>query len=445
MQRVLNQFQPDAVEIETRSVPGGARWTLYTVGLLLVAAIAWSWWAKVDLIVMAPGKVVSLAPATVIQGASGAPIKSMVARFGQIVRPGDTLATLDPTFSEADVRQLTKKIDGFKAEIARLDAERDSVPFSVAGHEQDPDWSRQLQAWRDRQKEFLAKQEEFASEKAKVESQAASNEIELKNQEKRRKAIQELYDTTFDLHAKGHKPYFDLLNAQVTLDEQKAKIDAAINKRDEFTAELEVIAKRRAAYEAGWRAEVAGKLLTAYTEMNSLTEDLNKALRSQEYTTIPVPASDEWKEFYVLEVAERSLGSVIQQGEALFRLAPLGAPLEIEMEIPSRDVGRTRVGDEVNIKLTAYPYQKHGYLQGKITTISEGTAEREAQPGMPPVTFYRARVSINPSPVLEQVPEDFRLIPDMVAECEIKVGRRRVMEFFLYPIWRAFDSSIREP
>ncbi len=445
MQRVLNEFQPDAVEIETRSVAGGARWTLYTVGLLLIAAIAWSWWAKVDVIVMAPGKVVSLAPATVIQGASGAPIKSMIARFGQIVRPGDTLATLDPTFSEADVRQLTNKIDGFKAAIARLEAERAGLAFSVDGHAEDPEWQRQLQAWQDRQQEFLSKQEEFASEKRKVDSQDKSNEIELENSRNRREALTEIYETTKKLYGKGSKSDLDLLNARFSLEQENTKIGTGENKRNEFKAEHEVITRRRDAFEAGWRAEVAGKLLAAYTEMNSLTEDLNKAQRSREYTTIPVPPSDEWQEFYVLEVAERSLGSVIQQGEALFRLVPLNAPLEIEMEIPSRDVGRTRVGDKVNIKLAAYPYQKHGSLTGRITTISEGTAERESQPGLPPVTYYRARVSIENPNALENVPADFRLIPDMVAECEIIGVKRRVMEFFLYPIWRAFDISIRDP
>ena len=57
--RTLVEFQPDAVEIEQRSVPGGARWTLYTVIGLLISTVVWSCWAQVDKIVTAPGKLIT--------------------------------------------------------------------------------------------------------------------------------------------------------------------------------------------------------------------------------------------------------------------------------------------------------------------------------------------------------------------------------------------------
>ena len=39
---LLNEFQSDAVEIEKRSVPFGARLTLYTVAGLLLAFVLWA-------------------------------------------------------------------------------------------------------------------------------------------------------------------------------------------------------------------------------------------------------------------------------------------------------------------------------------------------------------------------------------------------------------------
>ena len=63
---LLNEFQSDAVEIEKRSVPGGARWTLYTVVGLLTAFIIWANWAQVDRIVTANGKLITTESAVVI-------------------------------------------------------------------------------------------------------------------------------------------------------------------------------------------------------------------------------------------------------------------------------------------------------------------------------------------------------------------------------------------
>jgi len=64
--RLLTEFQPDAVEIETRSVPFGAPLTLYTVIALLVTAVAWACWAEVDKIVTAQGKLITVNPPVVI-------------------------------------------------------------------------------------------------------------------------------------------------------------------------------------------------------------------------------------------------------------------------------------------------------------------------------------------------------------------------------------------
>ena len=43
------------------------------------------------------------------------------------------------------------------------------------------------------------------------------------------------------------------------------------------------------------------------------------------------------------------------------------------------------------------------------------------------------------------MPEHFRLIPGMAVTAEIKAGGRSVISYFLYPLLRGLDESIREP
>ena len=46
---------------------------------------------------------------------------------------------------------------------------------------------------------------------------------------------------------------------------------------------------------------------------------------------------------------------------------------------------------------------------------------------------------------LQRLPPGARLIPGMTVAAEVKVGARSVISYFLYPIERGFDESIREP
>jgi len=138
---------------------------------------------------------------------------------------------------------------------------------------------------------------------------------------------------------------------------------------------------------------------------------------------------------------------VIQEAETLITLVPLGTTLEAEVEINASDVGYVAVGDKVRVKLDAFPFQRHGLLEGRLRTVSEDAFVRK--PGDPvatdgPANYYRARVQLTTTQ-LRNVPEQTRLLPGMGVRGEILVGDRRVITYFLYPLIRAFDESLREP
>ena len=177
--RLLTEFQPDAVEIETRSVPGGARWTLYTVVALLISAVAWSCWAEVDKIVTAQGKLITVDPPVVIDTSVAAQIRTMNAEFGDRVQAGDVLATLDPTYPEADLKQLQGRIESLDALIARLNAERDSLEFDPPQADSDPNFAMERSVFVRRKAEFIAKQLEFEANKRKFNVQLENNETQL--------------------------------------------------------------------------------------------------------------------------------------------------------------------------------------------------------------------------------------------------------------------------
>jgi HlyD family secretion protein len=149
-----------------------------------------------------------------------------------------------------------------------------------------------------------------------------------------------------------------------------------------------------------------------------------------------------------------------QPGQPLLKLIPIDVPLEAEIEIFGKDIARIREateeqirsggqnlpqGSEVRVKLVSFPFQKHGTLRGVVRKISEDSFEKEEAKGIASLTTYKVRVQLLEPIELDNVTDNFRLMPGMATTGEIKVGTRRVIDYFLYPLIRYLDESIREP
>jgi HlyD family secretion protein len=445
--RALVEFQPDHVEIEQRSVPGGARWTLYTVILLLIGAVVWASWAEVDQIVTCTGKLRTVDEPIMISAPANSPIKSIDVKFGDRVTVGQVIATLDSTFSESDLRQLENNIQAVNATHARLQAEQDGEDFVLGSHEGKIDWMMEQTVFRERAKEYVAKIEEFDAENNKLRMQSEKNLSEAEQTMKRLSVMERLEKSFRDLADKGSKSTVDVLTRELQTAETESKLESIKNEGRTLVVDADSLAKRRNAFIASWRSKIATDLIAAVKEENKLIEELTKAKRANQLSRIVVPKHEDYKEFVVLEVDESTVGSVVQQGKSLFKLVPYNAPLEVEIEVQGKDIARIRDSDSVRIKVNTFPFQKHGTLNGTIRTISYGAFEKQAASGVaaPGGANYIARVSLEQPIALENVPDDFRLVPGMTVLSEVKVGRRKVISYFLYPLIRYLDTGIREP
>src|SRR3954453_18928171 len=165
-------FQSDARRIDERRPPWLARGTLYAVVAVIIVAGVWMGLATVDRIVTAPGKLVTSAATIVVQPLETSVVRSLEARAGDIVRKGDVLATLDPTFSEADAGQLRDKAASLAAQIARLAAELDQRPYEPdAGGD---DARLQSTIWLRRMEQNRAKLASYDQQMRHVEAQIAT-------------------------------------------------------------------------------------------------------------------------------------------------------------------------------------------------------------------------------------------------------------------------------
>jgi hemolysin D len=94
-------FLPAALEIvETPPSPAG-RAVAFTIIAVFAIALAWACVGTVDIVAVAPGKIVPSGRTKVIQPFETGVVRAIHVRDGQAVKAGDVLIELDPTMTGA--------------------------------------------------------------------------------------------------------------------------------------------------------------------------------------------------------------------------------------------------------------------------------------------------------------------------------------------------------
>lgn len=92
------------------------------------------------------------------------------------------------------------------------------------------------------------------------------------------------------------------------------------------------------------------------------------------------------------------------------------------------------------MKVSAYPFTRYGDLKGTIEWVArDAVIDKELGPSYPirvAVSDYKLPNIINGRQGL--------LSPGMTVTTDIKVGKRRVIQYFLAPLFRYKDNSLRE-
>jgi membrane fusion protein, hemolysin D len=430
-------FQSDARKIDERRPPWVARATLYVLVAVIIIAGIWAAVAKVDRIVVAPGKLVTTTSTIVVQPLETSTVRSLHARVGDIVRKGDALATLDPTFSEADAGQLRGKVESLAAQIERLESELDDRPYEPQSL--DDEARLQTTIWTRRIEQNKAKLASYNQQIRHVEAEMATKSADRATLEVRLGVAKDLETIRTVLMQKELGSRINYLDAKGQRLQVEREILLAVNNMTELKEEMERFKAEKAAYLAEFRQKTAEELVLARRDHDAAVKQLDKATRRNSVTLLVAPG-----DAIVLEVAQRSVGSVLKEAEALYTLVPLDSPLEAEVSVEGLDVGNVETGAEARLKLEAWPFQKHGTLSGKVRTVSNDTFTPDPKKDGQQRPYYRARVEVTVTD-LRDVPRSFRLIPGMAVTAEIKAGERTILSYLLYPILRGLDESIREP
>lgn len=430
-------FLPDADEIERRPLPGGAQMTVHILLFALICFFVWANVSELDVIVSARGKLVTPLPNIVVQPLETGIVQTIEVRAGQVVRKGDRLATLDPTFTQADESQLKSRLDSLNTQLASIDAAL-SGSSSALPKADSPDSQIQSRLSTERQATYSSQMRRQSESIARLRSSLETAHRDELAQQARLRGLREMEAMAADLVEKKLAVRSRLLEARDRLLEAERGIEMAKNRQIEIRRELSALEAEKTAFETGWRQKMLEELLSVSRERDSVNDQLQKATRRQSMVVLTAPA-----DAVVLDVAKLSRGSVVQGAETFFTLVPITDTLEADVQIDSQDVGYIKLGAGADIKVDAFPFQKHGTLSGKLRTVSQDAFRRDAAPGGSD-TYYGGRITLE-NTHLENMPTNTKLLPGMTLNAELVVGKRSIISYLLWPLTKASKESLREP
>ena len=448
--RILNAFRSETGEIESDRGPVLPGFMALLLSSLVVAFICLSLFVSIDRIVESTqGAVVTQQPSIVLQALDSSLIKSINVSEGTIVKRGQVLETLDPTFADADTSALQSQLASIDAQIGRNEAERDESPLFYP-ETVDPVTLRYQTLQRalfDQQRSQHEQQlKVYAAQISQIEANITKSSNEVMRLKERLAISSQIEKMWTSLQAKDSGSLLQSLTAKDNLLQIQKDVEYGENALVELGHQLAGTTASRDSYIQQWKGQVSQELVNARNLQDNVREQLSKATRRSSLVHIEAP-----DDAIVLSMPKLSVGSVIKGGDTIMTLALLTAPVEVEIEISPRDIGFVRTGDDVVLKFDAFEFVEHGTAAGRIRWISEGTFNSglatgtgSTAPNENVQSYYKARVEITKMDMYN-LPSNFRLLPGMTLTADIHVGQRSLFLYLIKGLVRTAVEAMREP
>jgi hemolysin D len=456
------QFLPAALEIlETPASPVGR-----AIGALIIVffagALAWAALGYVDIIATASGKIVPTGRTKTIQPLETGVVSAIHVQDGDHVSPGQVLAELDSTVTQAERKRIAQDLVATELDVARLTALHDSfgsqeVPRDfLAPTDASPlDIARTLSAMKAQAAEQLAKLssiqqqiEQKVAEAQSITATIAKIDASLPLVEEgatvRRKAMEIQY---------GNRIAY--LDAQTRLVEQQNERIVQQRRLMEIAAAQRALEQQVQQTKAAYEHQVLNDLSEAQKKMAQLQQDLVKAARKTHEQVLRSPI-----EGTVQQLVLHTVGGVVTPAQQLMVVVPADSRLEVEAMISNRDIGFVSVGQQAEVKIDTFNFTRYGLLQGIVTTVSQdaivrdkpaeragsaksgGALSNSSEPEGQEL-LYSARIALDRT---QMRIEDklVNLSPGMAVTVEIRTGTRRLIEYLMSPVLRYKHESLRE-
>ena len=441
----LLEFESPAAAVIATPIPSLTRAPTVFVFLLLVSALVAAGLIRIDKIVTAKGRVVADAPNIVVQPFDQTIVESIEVRAGDIVRKGQVLARLNPTFTAADHAAMKDQVDQLDARVARLQAEAAGAVYAPKGAGAHA--ALEASIFAQRAGEYRFSLQAFDKRIDQLYAQIAGDNAQAAHFRERLRIaadIESMREKLLALQFVSKQSTLVAADARVGLE---ASLTAAQSSAEQVERKLGAEQAERKSFVERWKGQVSRELSDLRGRLVEAQQRYAKTDLHNQLVVLTAP-----RDAVVLSVAKISVGSVVTSAEPLIQLVPLDVRLSVEADISGIDSGYVGAGNEVRIKFDTLPFLRYGTGSGVVRTVSADSFSPESKPneggstlpGRPNTLYYRASISLEKL-MLHDMPAGFRPMPGMPVTAEVKVGTRSVLGYFLDRVLPVAHEGLREP
>ncbi len=465
-------FLPAALSLQAAPAHPAPRRVALAVCALFVIALVWATLGEIDIVAVAPGRIVVSERTKTLQPLEAGVVKRVWVKEGEAVQAGQVLVELDATNASADGASLQEQWNAAVSEQVRTKALSASLglpstpvlpplplgegwgldgafePHAAspssgsglqagtrparegAGATQRAATTRQLQAeWQD----ITAKLAKLDAEKARHQAEAATVratiaklEATLPIAQQREADFKSLTDQGFMSTHAGQDRTRERIEQERDLATQRARLQEA-------QATLQESVQARAAYLAETQRALSERHAQATSKRQQLTQELSKTEQRSRLTQLTAPVAGT-----VQQLAVHTEGGVVTPAQVLMVIVPNDAQVSAEVVIDNKDIGFVKAGQVVAVKLETFPFTRYGTVDAEVKSVTADAVTDEKRGAIFPALLALKQTAIDVDG------KRIKLSPGMNVTAEIKTGKRRVIEYLLSPVQRAVGESLKE-
>ncbi|QLB12962.1 hemolysin D [Bisgaardia hudsonensis] len=440
-----NAFLPAHLELIDTPVSVLPRWVGRLIILFLLLAILWAWFGKVDIVVVAPGEITPSGRSKIIQPIETAVVKKVYVSNGEEVKKGQLLMELVALGAESDYSKSEEVLKAAKLSQLRQRALLNAIDIETSPILEEDEQSKLLFSndYLFFKQEQLLAQSQYTTWKAQKQKLKATieqrkaeiktTEIEVAKLQKMEKYNKELRDGMKKLYKQGHSSKQEYYVQESQFIELVNNLKIQQSKLNELNASLTQANEDYNYYVESFRRDILEQLRNANDSVTQFSFEVAKSKERQEFTEIRSPV-----EGTVQQLQTYTIGGVVTTAQSLMVIVPKQDYLEIEAMITNKDIGFVKTGQEVVIKIEAFPYTRYGYLTGKVKNISFDAIDNEKLGAV-----FATTIRINQS-TMNIEGKSVELMAGMAVSAEIKTGKRSVIDYLFSPLKATIDESLRE-
>lgn len=435
-------FLPAALSLQDTPVHPAPRRLAFALIALFLIALVWSIVGQVDIVAVAPGKIVVSERTKLIQPLEVSVVKRVLVKDGDHVEAGQALVELDPTSANADKASIDEQLKSAQSEVLRT---RALLQALNASSPRTPELGTNLPAWSE--VDVAAAKLQLSDEWSDITAKLAKAAAELQRRQAEIATVREMVaklETTLPIAKQREADFHQLANqgfmsSHANQDRTRERIelerDLATQRARlaEANATLRESENTRASYIAETRNALRTREAAAELKRQQGTQELAKAGQRERLTTLKAPVAGT-----VQQLVTHTEGGVVTEAQPLMVIVPHDAQVTAEVTLENKDIGFVSPTQEARIKLETFPYTRYGTVDATVKTVTADAVNDEKRGAIFPVTLNLNATSID----VDGKP--IKLSPGMNLTAEIKTGKRRVIEFLLSPVEKATSESLRE-